>query len=191
MALVEHLRELRNRLGISLLALAVCVVVAFFLREDIFDLLKRPYCQTDVAARAAERSGDQCTLFAFGTFEQFSVSLRVSLIAGVITSRLCGSTSSAPSSPRRCIARRSATPRPSSAPPLVLFVVGAVFAFFTISRGLQFLLSVGGGGDHEHAALDPELPVVRHPDAAGVRGGVPVPGDRAVPELRRRLPRPG
>ena len=28
MALIEHLREFRNRLGISLLALAVCVVVA-------------------------------------------------------------------------------------------------------------------------------------------------------------------
>ena len=28
MALIDHLREFRNRLGISLLALAVCVVVA-------------------------------------------------------------------------------------------------------------------------------------------------------------------
>jgi hypothetical protein len=40
MALVEHLRELPNRLGISLLALAVCVIIALVFREHVFDLLK-------------------------------------------------------------------------------------------------------------------------------------------------------
>jgi sec-independent protein translocase protein TatC len=42
MELIEHIRELRNRLEISLLALAMCVVVAFFLRDAVFDVLKGP-----------------------------------------------------------------------------------------------------------------------------------------------------
>lgn len=146
MALVEHLRELRNRLGISLLALAVCVVVAFFLREQVFELLKRPYCQTDVAARASELSGNQCELFAFGTFEQFSVSLRVSLIAGVLASAPVWlyqlGAFITPALHRK--ERRYAAAFLGAA--LVLFVTGAVFAYFTISRGLEFLLSVGGDG---------------------------------------------
>ena len=146
MALVEHLRELRNRLGISLLALAVCVVVAFFLREQVFELLKRPYCQTDVAARATQLSGNQCELFAFGTFEQFAVSLRVSLIAGVVASApvwLYQLGAFITPALHRKEKRYAAAFLAAS---LVLFVVGAVFAYFTISRGLEFLLSVGGEG---------------------------------------------
>jgi sec-independent protein translocase protein TatC len=146
MALVEHLRELRNRLGISLLALTVCAVGALLLRERIFDLLKRPYCQTEVAKEAAEKSGNQCELFAFGTFEQFSVSLRISLIAAVIVSSPVWlyqlGAFITPALHRR--EKKYAAAFLSAA--LVLFSIGTVFAYLTISRGLQFLLSFGGEG---------------------------------------------
>ncbi len=42
MPLMEHLRELRNRLIIALLAVTVCVVVAFYFSVDIFDWLVEP-----------------------------------------------------------------------------------------------------------------------------------------------------
>ena len=146
MALIEHLRELRNRLGWSLLALAVCVVVAFVFREQVFDLIKRPYCQTEVAREASVRSGEQCQLFAFGPFEQLAVSLRVSFIAGV----LCSSpvwlyqlgAFITPALHRK--ERRYAAAFLGAA--LLLFSTGCVFAYFTISRGLEFLLQVGGDG---------------------------------------------
>ena len=87
MALIEHVREFRNRLGVSLLALTVCVIVALIFREQVFDFVKKPYCDTAVAQQAAEQTDTgECNLFAFGTFEQFSVSLRVSLIVGVLAS---------------------------------------------------------------------------------------------------------
>jgi len=146
MALVEHLRELRNRLAISLLALTVCVIVALILREQIFDLLKRPYCMTEVAREASRLSGNQCELFAFGTFEQFSVSLRVSLIAGVVASAPVWlyqlGAFITPALHRK--EKRYAAAFLAAA--LVLFVTGTIFAYFTISRGLQFLLSFGGDG---------------------------------------------
>ena len=145
MALVEHIRELRNRLGISLLALAVCVVVAFFLREQVFDLIKRPYCQTDVAQEAIDLSGE-CELYAFGPFEQFAVSLRISFIAGVLVSSPVWlyqlGAFITPGLHRN--ERKYAAAFLSAA--LVLFATGTVFAYFTISRGLQFLLTVGGDG---------------------------------------------
>ncbi len=146
MALVEHLRELRNRLAVSLLALTICVVVALVLREQLFDLLKRPYCMTEVAQEASRRSGNQCELFAFNPFEQFSVSLRVSLIAGVVASAPVWlyqlGAFITPALHRK--EKRYAAAFLSAA--LVLFVTGTVFAYFTISRGLQFLLSFGGDG---------------------------------------------
>ena len=146
MALIEHIRELRNRLGISLLALAVCVIVAFFMRGDVFDLIKRPYCQTDVAIEAAKVAGTQCNLYAFGPFEQFAVSLRISFIAGVIVSSPVWlyqlGAFITPGLHRK--EKKYAAAFLSAA--LVLFVTGTVFAYFTISRGLQFLLTVGGDG---------------------------------------------
>jgi sec-independent protein translocase protein TatC len=146
MALIEHLRELRNRLGISLLALAVCVIVAFFLREEVFDLIKRPYCETEVAKKAAAVNGDQCGLYSFGPFEEFAVSLRVSFIAGIIASSPVWlyqlGAFITPALHRREKKYAAAFLGAS----LVLFATGTVFAYLTISRGLQFLLTVGGDG---------------------------------------------
>lgn len=146
MALIEHLREFRNRLGVSLLALAVCVVVALVFRGQVFDLIKQPYCDTEVARAAVRATGDQCTLYAFGTFEQFSVSLRISLIAGVVASSPVWlyqfGAFITPALHRR--EKRYAAAFLGSS--LVLFATGVVFAFLTISRGLQFLLTFGGDG---------------------------------------------
>ena len=146
MALIEHLRELRNRLGVSLLALAVCVVVAFLLREQVFDFIKRPYCQTDVAQRAAEISGNQCGLYSFGPFEELSVSLRVSFIAGIVASApvwLYQLGAFITPALHRKEKRYAAAFLAAS---LLLFGTGTVFAYLTISRGLEFLLTVGGDG---------------------------------------------
>jgi sec-independent protein translocase protein TatC len=128
------------------LALGVCVVVAFFLRDHVFDLIKRPYCLTEVAREASEVSGQQCNLYAFGPFEQFAVSLRISFIAGVIVSSPVWlyqfGAFITPGLHRH--EKKYAAAFLGAA--LVLFITGTVFAYFTISRGLQFLLTVGGDG---------------------------------------------
>ena len=146
MALIDHLREFRNRLGISLLALAVCVVVALVFREAVFDFLKQPYCDTEVAQQASAASGRGCELFAFGAFEQFSVSLRVSFIAGVLFSAPIWlyhlGAFITPALHRK--EKRYAAGFLGVA--MILFGVGVTFAYLTISRGLQFLLTFGGEG---------------------------------------------
>lgn len=137
MALADHLRELRNRLGISILALAVGVVVAFIFWEPLYHFLSRPYCQTQQGAK-------DCNLFAFGIFDQFLVRMKVSFIAGgVLTSPIWLYQFGAfitPALHRR--ERKYAAAFLASS--LVLFAVGCVFAYLTVSRGLNFLLSVGG-----------------------------------------------
>ncbi len=147
MALMEHLRELRNRLGISLAAIAVMVVVAVIFRHQVFDFLSRPYCETDVAKQAANAAGTgQCRLYAFGAFEQFTVVLRVSFIAGIVCAApvwLYQLGAFITPALHRKERRYAALFLGAS---LVLFLTGTVFAYLTISRGLQFLLSVGGDG---------------------------------------------
>jgi sec-independent protein translocase protein TatC len=146
MALIEHLREFRNRLAVSMLALSVCVVVALIFRVQVFDFVKKPYCDTEVAKEAAAESvNGECNLFAFGAFEQFSVSLRVSLIVGVLASSpvwLYQFGAFITPALHRKEKRYAAAFLTAS---LILFCTGTTFAFLTISRGLQFLLTFGGG----------------------------------------------
>ena len=146
MALIEHLREFRNRLAVSMLALTVCIIVALVFRVQVFDFVKKPYCDTEVAQEAAaESASGECNLYAFGAFEQFSVSLRVALIVGVLASApvwLYQLGAFITPALHRKEKRYAAGFLAAS---LTLFVTGSTFAFLTISRGLQFLLTFGGG----------------------------------------------
>ena len=138
MALVDHLRELRNRMGISLLALAVGVVVAFIYWQPLYDFLAEPYCQT-------RQGQEDCDLFAFGIFDQFLVRMKVSFIAGsVLTAPVWLYQLGAFITPALHRKERKYAAAFLAAS-LVLFSVGCVFAYLTVSRGLDFLLSIGGG----------------------------------------------
>jgi sec-independent protein translocase protein TatC len=138
MALADHLRELRNRLGISLLALGVGVIVAFIYWAPIYHFLSAPYCATRPGTK-------DCTLFAFGIFDQFLVRMKVSFIAGaVFTAPIWLYQLGAfitPALHRREKKYAAAFLLAS----LVLFSVGCVFAYLTVARGLDFLLGVAGG----------------------------------------------
>ncbi len=137
MSLIEHLKELRNRLGISLLTLAVAVIGAFVFWEPIFDLLRQPYCDT---AQGAE----DCNLFSLGVFDQFAVRLRVSFIGGVLLSAPVWLYQLGAFITPALHRKEKRYAFGFLAASLLLFAVGAVFAYFSLSRGLDFLLNIGG-----------------------------------------------
>lgn len=140
MGLAEHLYELRNRLGISLLAILAGAVLVFVFWEPVFAFLKQPYCDTSAGDRA------DCGLFSIGVFEQIKVRLRVAMIGGVVLAApvwlyQVGAfiTPALHRNERKyalCFLAAS----------MVLFSVGIAFAYLTIAQGLDFLLSVGGDG---------------------------------------------
>jgi sec-independent protein translocase protein TatC len=138
MALAEHLRELRNRLGISIPAFGIGAVLAFIFWEPIFEFLRQPYCSTGQGAK-------NCNLFALGIFDQFLVRMKVSFIAGAVLSSPVWlyqlGAFITPALHRREKKYAAAFLGAS----FVLFSLGCVFAYLTVSRGLDFLLSVGGG----------------------------------------------
>ncbi len=138
MTLVEHLRELRTRLVISVLAIAIGVAIAYVLWSPIYDFLRAPYCQTGPGRRS-------CDLYALGIFDQFHVRMQVSIRAGVVLSAPIWLYHVArfmtPALYRR--ERRYATGFFVAA--LVLFAAGASMAYLTVSRGLDLFLGIGGG----------------------------------------------
>lgn len=138
MPLLEHLRELRKRLFLSVTAMFVAVIVSFILWEPIYDVMRAPYCATEQGQRS-------CDLFALGVFDQFKVRLRVALIGGVLLSSpvwLYQVGAFITPGLHRKERRYAASFLVAS---LTLFALGAVFAYVTMSRGLQFLLDIGGG----------------------------------------------
>src|SRR6185437_10139977 len=70
--LVEHLEELRQRIMVALASVAVATAVAFVFHDSLLDWLARPL-------PPAHRH-----VAAFGVAEPFSVSLAVSLYAGLL-----------------------------------------------------------------------------------------------------------
>jgi sec-independent protein translocase protein TatC len=142
MALIEHLRELRNRLAIALIAIFIGVVVSWYLWEPIYSFLREPYCNTSPSGRG-------CDLYAQGIFDQFKVKLRVAFIGGTILAAPIWlyelGAFITPALHKK--EKRYAAGFLVSA--LLLFLAGTVLAYLSISRGLQFFLTLGG----EHVAV--------------------------------------
>jgi sec-independent protein translocase protein TatC len=157
MPLVEHLRELRNRLVKSALALAVGVIVAYVFFPQIFSFLQRPYCALPAHRRFG---GGDCRLLVTGVLDQFLIRMKVSLLAGSVLSapvwlwQLWAFVT--PGLHQR--ERKWALPFVSSS--LVLFVAGAAFSYYTLQNGLSFLLSIGGDGVTTALTVDKYLSFV-------------------------------
>jgi sec-independent protein translocase protein TatC len=142
MTLVEHLTELRTRLIICVVAVAIGMLIAFLAYEWIFDFLIHPYRQ--IADEANSLTGGD--LLQTDPLEGFGVRMKASAYSGIalampvilwqiwqfVTPGLY---------PHE---RRYAVPFVVSA--LVLFVLGAGLAYYTLPRALDFLIDIAGEG---------------------------------------------
>lgn len=81
MPLMDHLRELRNRLVKAILGVVVGIIVGFIFFDPIWDFMTGPYCSLPVAQ---EPRPGECTLTVLGVFESFFVNLKVAALFGVV-----------------------------------------------------------------------------------------------------------
>lgn len=92
MPLADHLRELRNRLMKSVLAICVVTIAAMFFYKDIVDFLMRPVldsvgCPGGARLSQLTNSGDakQCAYFTVnGLLSPFTIMLKVSFTTGLV-----------------------------------------------------------------------------------------------------------
>jgi sec-independent protein translocase protein TatC len=83
MTLFEHLRELRYRLIVSALAIIVGMVVAWFFRYELLDILQRPYFQA-IEALKAKHPDANTSLVNINLTSPLTLSLKVAALAGAI-----------------------------------------------------------------------------------------------------------
>ncbi|MFF0657698.1 twin-arginine translocase subunit TatC [Micromonospora tulbaghiae] len=141
MTLMEHIRELRNRLFRASLAILVGFGFGVWLAEPVRVLLSKPYCDLPQSFDAAT---GKCKFVQLGVADVFLLNLKIGLWVGLIIAapiwlyQLWAFI--APGLHRH--ERRYAYVFTALAAPL--FAAGAVLAFFVTTKGLEFLLDVSG-----------------------------------------------
>jgi sec-independent protein translocase protein TatC len=137
MTVIEHLAELRRRLMISLIAIAVAATICFFVSTQIISFLVKFY--NDAAPKRTPNH-----LVFTGPLDAFATRLKIATYGGIvlalpvwlyelwrfITPGL---------NPKE---RRYAVPFVVSS--IALFAVGGVVALLILQPALQFLLNIGG-----------------------------------------------
>ncbi|MFC4062171.1 twin-arginine translocase subunit TatC [Planomonospora corallina] len=80
MPLMEHLRELRNRLVVALLGVLGGIILGFVFFDPVWDFVSGPYC----SLQQSQQLRGECTFLVLGVFESFFVNLKVAALFGVV-----------------------------------------------------------------------------------------------------------
>ena len=142
MPLMDHLRELRNRVVKMALALVAGMGVGLFFYNPIWTFITKPYCQAVTSCQAGKLGH---TLVVNGPLDGFYLRIKVAFVVGVVLTspvwlyQLWAFV--APGLYRRekkwtYIFVGSAVP---------LFALGSFFALLAIGRGLHFLIALTPG----------------------------------------------
>ena len=167
--LIEHLKELRNRILVSLAVLTVTCIIGYLLWIPIFHILTVPMCE----AMAAE--GQKCQFVLIKLQEGFFVAIKIAVWAGfamafpIIATQLWRFV--APGLYRN--EKQAFLPFLLASP--VMFIAGAAFAYYLILPGaFAFFLSYQGdfGAAMNPDGAVPVAPVAAQPLADGPAGVV-------------------
>jgi sec-independent protein translocase protein TatC len=144
MPLMDHIRELRNRIIKAALALGVTMVLGLIFFDRIWSFVTRPFCSAVIDGHTGCHTvGDR--LVVNGVLDPFMLRVQVAFFVGLIISSPIWLYQVwafiAPGLYRR--EKRWAYIFVGAAVPL--FMTGAVLAYFVMSRGLHYLLGLTPG----------------------------------------------
>jgi sec-independent protein translocase protein TatC len=143
MTLIEHVRELRNRLFWAALGIVAGLVVGFIVSDWVFHLLSGPYCDLPTSWTRDANGVLKCNFITLGATDQLVLRLKIALWVGLIVGapvwlyQLWAFI--APGLHRH--ERKWAYVFVAIAAPL--FAGGAVLAYFVVQHSLKFIMQAG------------------------------------------------
>src|SRR3954451_23779512 len=144
MTLAEHLRELRRRIIIAVVAIIAATVLAFVFHTHIQSIVTGPYCS--LPASYHQLTGNNCTLIVTGILDPFTVTLKLSLYAGLLLSSPVWLWQVWQFVTPGLYHRERRWALGFVGASVGLFAAGAVVAYITLQNGLRFLLGFATGG---------------------------------------------
>jgi len=144
MPLMEHIRELRNRVVKIIIVVTIGSVIGWYIYPHVWHFIEAPYCRLPAKTRGTTdfTGAKSCKLIVTGVFDALFLKLQVAIVTGVILTMPIWLYQFwafiAPGLYKR--ERRWAYYFVGAAVPL--FVVGATIAYFAMTRGLHFLLDL-------------------------------------------------
>ncbi|GAB1691393.1 twin-arginine translocase subunit TatC [Krasilnikovia sp. M28-CT-15] len=143
MTLLEHVRELRNRLFWASLGLVAGLIVGFLVSDWVFHLLSGPYCDLDSSWVPNKFGVPECRFLTLGATDSLVLRLKIALWVGLVVGapvwlyQLWAFV--APGLHRH--ERKWAYIFVGIAAPL--FMGGAVLAYFVVGHSLRFIMEAG------------------------------------------------
>jgi sec-independent protein translocase protein TatC len=145
MTVVEHLTELRSRLVITLGAIVLASIGAWFLYGPATHLIENPFCHfMQSHPSLAADPGDPCKLAFTSPVEPFLIKIKVTVFLGLAIALPIVLYELWMFVTPGLIEREKKYAMPFILSSLVLFTLGAWFALFTLPKGLNFLLGFAG-----------------------------------------------
>lgn len=144
MTVIEHLEELRHRLVVSVVAITVGAIAGWFLFGPFLNVVQHPFCDYVNGLDPRNRPPTGCRFVFGGPLDVFVVKLKVVVFLGlfialpVVLYQLWAFIVPGLTGRERKLAV------PFIASSMLLFALGALFAYVTLPKGLNFLLGFGG-----------------------------------------------
>ena len=160
MPLMDHIRELRNRVVKIALALVAGMTAGFVFFNRAWDVIERPLCATAIRGHSGCRTLGVNELVLNGPLDAFYLRVKVALIAGVIVSAPIWLYQiwafAAPGLHTRekrwsCLFLGAAIP---------LFGTGITLCYLSLGRSLRYLLGLTPGGVQNLIQVDQYLSFV-------------------------------
>src|SRR5215207_1219524 len=79
MTLIEHVRELRNRLFFASIGLVLGLIVGFIISKWVFGVMREPYCAIPTSWTAQADGTTKCNFITLGVTDQLMLRLKIAL----------------------------------------------------------------------------------------------------------------
>src|SRR5580700_9527777 len=146
MPLMDHIRELRNRVVKMALALGAAMIVGFIFFNPVWHVIERPLCSAVIRGHTGCSTAGINQLILNGPLDSFYLRIKVALIAGVILSSPVWLYQIWAFVAPGLYAREKRWSYLFVGTAVPLFLIGVTLAYWSLGRSMHYLLGLTPGG---------------------------------------------